>query len=232
MIDYRYTYLILTLLLFCIWLTLFITRKDSRKEMLAISLIFGIAGPIAEVFYIKDWWQPSTITNTIVGIEAVLTGFFIGGIASVIYTHLFRKKTQTKKPKNREKEDFRLGLFGGILVLTFLISTQIFKLNSLYGTILAFFIPTLIIWIQRKDLISDSIISGISTMLILIIVYSILNLISPGWIEQFFLLNEVGARLVAGIPLKEFLWYFFAGAFIGPFYEHWKEKKLVKVKNK
>jgi len=34
---------------------LFLSRKDTRKEMLIISLIFGISGPIAEAGYRADW---------------------------------------------------------------------------------------------------------------------------------------------------------------------------------
>ena len=62
--SYQYNYLIGNLIGLIIWFTLFICRKDSRKEMLIISLIFGVTGPLVESVYIKDWWVPLTITNT------------------------------------------------------------------------------------------------------------------------------------------------------------------------
>mgnify|MGYP000515945139 CR=1 FL=1 len=41
---YEYSYLILGLVFFVIWLFLFLFRKDTRKEMLIMSILFGIAG--------------------------------------------------------------------------------------------------------------------------------------------------------------------------------------------
>ena len=37
------------------WLFLFITKKENRKEMLIISILLGIAGPIVNYIYIQDW---------------------------------------------------------------------------------------------------------------------------------------------------------------------------------
>ena len=52
--NYQYSYLIGDLTLLIIWLALFFWRKDIRKEMLFISLIFGLAGLIVEFIYTID----------------------------------------------------------------------------------------------------------------------------------------------------------------------------------
>ncbi len=101
MIGYQYTYIIGNLILLAIWAFFFIRRKDTRKEMLTISLIFGFVGPLAEAIYIKDWWQPLTITGTRIGIEDFLFGFLIGGIISIIYEHLFQKRIKGKVERKK-----------------------------------------------------------------------------------------------------------------------------------
>jgi len=77
--PYQYTYLSMGLVFAVIWIALFLWRRDTRKEMLIMSSIFGLAGPVADILYTQDWWAPQTITNTAIGFEAVLVGFMIGG---------------------------------------------------------------------------------------------------------------------------------------------------------
>ena len=99
MMSYQYTYFIGDLILLALWLILFLYRKDTRKEMLVISLVFGFIGPFVELVHVLDWWKPLTITGTIIGVEDVLFGFGIGGVASVVYEHLFNKRIKIKRVK-------------------------------------------------------------------------------------------------------------------------------------
>mgnify|MGYP001603403606 CR=1 FL=1 len=79
MISYAYTYIIGSIVSIIIWLALFTIRKDTRKEMIIISIIFGIGGIFSELVYIQDWWRPLTITRTPIGLEDFLFGFAMGG---------------------------------------------------------------------------------------------------------------------------------------------------------
>ena len=90
--EYKYTYLLMGITLFFIWLILFIARKDTRKEMLTMSLIFGFAGPLADLAYFKDWWKPITMNNSWLSIEAFLAAAMIGGISSILYEEIFRDR--------------------------------------------------------------------------------------------------------------------------------------------
>ncbi len=58
--GYRYTYILMALIFFAVWLALYILRKDNRREMIVMSLIFGFIGPFADILYTKDWWQSLT----------------------------------------------------------------------------------------------------------------------------------------------------------------------------
>jgi len=231
MVNYQYTYIVMCLILIGIWLYFFLRRKDIRKEILSISLIFGLAAPLAAYVYIQDWWRPLTITGTSIGIEDFIFGFAIGGIASIIYTYLFNKKVKIKKNKiKKQKRNINLLTLLILLMGIFFIGFFVFNLNSFISTILAFGIPTLIIYIKRRDLIKDSIISGISTLIIAIIIYQLLNIITPGFFDEFWLFQNIGRIMLFGMPLEEIIWFLLAGVFIGPLYEYWQEGKLINIK--
>ncbi len=104
-------------------------------------------------------------------------------------------------------------------------------LNSFIGTVLAWIIPTLIIYTKRSDLIKNSILSGISLLVLSILGYHILNFITPGFFNEFWLFQNIGKKIFLGIPLEEHIWFFTFGAFIGPLYEYWKEGKLINIKS-
>ena len=40
---------------------------------------------------------PATITNTPVGLESIIAGFVVGGVAAVIYEELFKKRIKFRK---------------------------------------------------------------------------------------------------------------------------------------
>ena len=227
--EYLFTYLIGGVILLSMWLVLFFLRRDVQKEMIVMSSIFGIAGILTGFVYTADWWQPLTITMSRVGIEDFLFGFTVGGIAAVLYEEVFKKKVRLRKIKKKDealqnKHLHFLLVFVGIL---FFGSFYLLNINSLYATIISLFPPTIFIWYKRKDLIIDSIATGILLILATSIVYIILNLLTPGWINAFWYFGDVPSVIILGLPIEDVIWYFFTGMFIGPLYEYWKEAKLV-----
>ena len=225
--NYQYAYLILTALLFPIWAFLYLSKKEGRREVIIISFLFGIGGILSELVYVKDWWKPLTITNTLIGMEDFLFGFFIAGIASIIYSRVFHKKI---KRENTLFLKFKYKYIAIFFVILFFGSFFILK-NSFYASLLAFIFGISVIWIKRKDLIFNSIVSGILTLIIGIIVYFIMNFFLFGFIEQFWYLNgEWYSALLFGIPMREYIWYLLAGMFIGPLYEYMMGRKLINIK--
>lgn len=228
MISYQYTYLIGDLIILSIWVSLFLWRKDIRKEMLVISAIFGFVGLIAESIYILDWWKPLTITNTPVGMEDFLFGFGVGGIVSVVYTIIFKKRVKIKKiNKKINKNLITLPLMG---ILLFLGSFFILRINTFYSSAITSIVLALIIWIKRKDLIVNSLATGIISALGAIPIFILLELISPGWVEAIWNFTNISKVIILTTPLDDILWCFFMGLFIGPLYEYWKEGKLINLK--
>ena len=106
------------------------------------------------------------------------------------------------------------------------------KISSFYSSIVAFVVSTLIILVKRKDLMVNSLVSGFLMIMVGVGVYLILFIIYPEFIQRFWYLEgQWYFSLLFGVPLAEYIWYFLAGAFIGPLYEYWKEGKLINLKN-
>ena len=231
--GYQYTYLLMGLIFLIPWIALFIWRKNTRKEMLTISVIFAIIGPFVEFIYTTDWWSPHFLFDfSSAGIEDVLFGFVCGGIAAVVYEDIFKKRIKIRKVSKtqEEKENISFLFILGIAAIFFLVPFFVFGVNSLYSTILGLAIPTLIIWIKRKDLILDSLATGIILVLITSFVYTLLEFLTPGWVSAFWHFKNVPNIIIVNVPIDDIIWYFLAGLFLGPLYEFWKEGKLVKQK--
>ncbi|OGF28897.1 hypothetical protein A2477_02445 [Candidatus Falkowbacteria bacterium RIFOXYC2_FULL_47_12] len=228
--NYQYSYLIGSLALLVVWFALFAWRKDVRKEMLIISLLFGIGGVASELVYAVDWWHPLFIFNFRVGIEDFICGFASGGVAAVIYEEVFNKKMQRAKKRIPHRNNKNLYLPCLALILLFFGSFYWLHISSLYATFIGFFIPTVGIWIWRKDLIVNSLLSG---LLLAVVSFAFLvgpELITPGWIAHTWRWENLSGITILKAPLEDIIWFFLAGMFIGPLYEFWQEAKLITKK--
>lgn len=230
--SYLYSYLIGDLTLLIVWFILFYFRKNVRKEMLIISLLIGIGGLFAETIYTIDWWQPLTITGTLIGIEDFLFGFAIGGIGSSIYEVIFKKTVKIKKinQKKRFNQNKNILLFGASIVVLLFITFFLMKLNSFYSSIISLGIPIIYMNVKRKDLMLDSVLSGFLLMLTSFLAFITVELITPGWINSAWFLENLSGIIILTAPLEDLIWFFLMGMFIGPLYEFWKEGKIQNLK--
>lgn len=226
----KFVYLILTIPFLLVWLFIFYKRKDLRKELLTISAITALIGPLSEIIYFRDYWLPESVLAIYIGnfpfmIEDVLFGFAIGGIGAVIYEFLFHKNlikcSDCKKPNM---------FFIVILFILSLLILLLLGLNSIIASSVAFIITGVYVLFNRKDLLFNSIFSGILTSLTVFIIYLILfKLIFSNPIELFekgwYLYKTNLGILFLGIPLTELIWAFCWGFLAGPLYEFINNKK-------
>jgi len=98
------------------------------------------------------------------------------------------------------------------------------------ATVLAFTIPTAIIYIKRRDLIIDSLVSGVVLVVIASLVYTVVNMVTPDWANAFWHFENVPSIILFSLPIDDIFWYFLAGSFIGPLYEYWQESRLIRKK--
>lgn len=200
-----------------------------RGEMVLATILFGLAGPAADILYTKDWWHPLTVMNTNIGIEAFLVGGMIGGIASVIYDAISKSRLVVCKKSGDAYFVGSLLVMLGVALALFFGSFYLLNLNSFHATIVALLIPTLFIYIRRPYLIRTSIWSSAYLLLVAIVVYTALEFLTPGWIDAFWVFKNVPPITVFNVPLDDIAFYLLAGAFIGPLYEFCRYEALSKV---
>lgn len=227
MFDYNYFYLTWALIFLGIWAFLFWRRKDVRREMLLVSIVFGFGGLVSEKTNIQDWWQPLTITGTSIGPEDFIIGFAIGGVAAVIYEEIYKKRL--KKAKIKTSSLFDPGFFFLLSPSLYLAFFFLFSLGSFYSMLLTFLICIVWMLFLRRDLLADSLLSGFLMLVIGIGIYFFLFLLYPNYIHEFWYLKPHRyASLLWGIPIAEYIWYFLAGAYIGPLYAFLKRLRVGK----
>lgn len=195
-----------------VWLFLFKSFKNLRKEMIVTGLFVS---PLAVVDYltVPTYWNPETFGHIPVGFEAFVFTFFLSGTAAVIYEAVFRKKVSHNANPNLTKA---IVFLPGIVLAG--AATLLLTLNIIYFIILSLVISSVIIWLLRKDLHRNIIVSSIVFGLIYGIVFTLWLLIAPAAASWWNLPNLSGI-LLGRIPLEEFLFSLSFGAFVGPVYE-------------
>lgn len=213
---------------FLVWLILYMHRKDLRPEMIFMGTLVSLCALILEAFvWTKDWWQPKTITGTVVGIEDALLGFLVGGIIVSIYEEVFKDRLV----HIRSKKEHHLKHFLIVIVLSIVIGNYTFfhlNMHSYYASILSMSIPTLAIYFYRRDLIILSLATGAMTTFISIPIYCIIFFFNPNFIN-IWLHQNISGIMPLGIPIEDLVWFFVTGVFISPLYEFWKGYRLEKL---
>lgn len=216
----KYTYLLLSLSLLSVWLMFsWFLNNESRKILIKTSIVGGLASLISGFWYFKDYWHPPSLSgNTKISLEDLLFGFAFTGIAATIYGILFRKRN--KKYGKGHKIIFFIFFVVGVFSL--LLFNNLLKINSIFVSSFAFLIFSFIMVFIRKDLMLQSVTSGILSLLVIIPIYVLLfDFISPAYWDRYWLLANTtfGIKIIGNIPITELLWYLSYGCFAGIAYD-------------
>jgi len=227
MLDFKYAYLIGTIIFLIPWIILFLFRKDYRKEMIFMSFGIGIGSIVtAYLWWTIDWWRPETITNTRVGIEDFLMGFSNGGIAAVLYEGVFKKRLLKRVKETNDRETLNL-----CLILFFITAFLFWGLNitSFWASTIAMVAAAIYILFTRRDLFLNALASGILMATVSLPFYYILIWLFPAFVHKTWLFEYLSRITVTGIPIEDLIFYFLFGFIIGPLYEYWQDKRLVNI---
>lgn len=186
---------------FVVWLIIFWRRKDQWKEMLFVSLLFALFGPIQELWYTKDYWHPFYIGQW-PWIEDILFGFSMAGIAAVLYEIVFRKKEF--RGENPHVFVFLSASFFGTVGGLALFSEF---MNSIYAAILGFLIGWVMVIAFRRDLFVSSVYSAILVVILTVIGYSIVLQLHPSIVADWWYIDNISGIMLLGIPIEEYLWF-------------------------
>jgi len=109
----------------------------------------------------------------------------------------------------------------GLGVLIFL--NNIIKINSIYACSIGFIISSLIIWLKRRDLVVNSLLSGLFVAILMLINYILWFIFySSQIVDRFWMLKNLSGVFILGVPIEELIWGFSWGMIAGPLYEFWQ----------
>jgi hypothetical protein len=233
MLPIRYTYLFGSGLFFLPWFLIYSKRKDLRKLLIFDSLLFSVLGLFLEFFFwTKDWWHPYTITNTRIGLEDILLGFGSGGVASCLYLFIFHQKLTTSNLISKKRLNILfLIIISGITF--FFILVYIVKMSSFLATIINGFIVCIILMFFNRTLIKTALINSILLVVLVVPVFQLMILMTSGFIEKTWMLNNLIGIRILGVPLEDYVFYFISGIgcfLVYPFlFENVKLSKIKKI---
>lgn len=223
-VQYQYSYLLLGISFLAVWVLFYIWRRDIRKKMRTMSTIVAVLGPIADTVYVQDWWSPLIVTSTTIGFEPVLAGFAIGGVASALYQSICRKPAiiRNRPPETIRRSNIEFMYLVASMILLLFSCFYLLDLNSLESTVVAAIIPLGIMYMRRSDLLPVSLISGCLLVVVASLVYTFVEILTPGWVQALWNFNNVPEIIIMAVPIDDIIFYFLTGAVIGPIYEYWK----------
>lgn len=228
-IPYRYAYFFGVMYLAAIWLFLYWRMPQHRRTMLFFGLSLSWIGVVAEhVWFLKEWWHPQTITGTRIGIEDFIASVTHITIPALLYKYVFGMDSPEIKLDIPVIKTFIwkfIPVFLPILVLLFVWPSFLSVFSpAIFTACLA--ASTLYMSMKRKDLIVPGIISGILFNFVFFTLYSLGGFFSPGVFEALWDKAVFVGTTVFGVPIEDYIFYFFFGWFGGIAYEYVFSLKL------
>lgn len=231
----QYAWLIWSLVLLVIWFAVYFSlrSKESKREMLVVSLWTSLLG-LTEPLFVPEYWSPLSLFDlalrTGFDIESLIFSFGIGGIAVVIYERIFRTrhKQMTSYEQHLSRHQYHLlVLLSAPVVFFFLFIAT--SLNPLHSAIIAMVIGGLFTWYCRPDLKNKMIVSALIFFGIYFVYFLTLIAMYPGYVEQVWSLKDISGVLIFGIPLEELLFAFGFGFLWSSVYEHITWKRIQSI---
>lgn len=210
------SFLVLSLILFVVWIVLYSLKKDLRKEMWWSSLVILPIG-LTEPLFVPSYWSPDVLLESIkpFDIESFIFVFAIGGIAAVSY-EFFAKKRLVKYCTCKGK----CGCFNiyALTILSFIITEVLFDINFIYDSFIAMALTSLAVSIKKPAFRKETIVGGLIFLAVYFISFKLTLFFDPLFVNQWSLQNLSGI-LVLGIPLEEYVFAFLFGTVWSPIYE-------------
>lgn len=215
-----------------VWVVVYFSLKnrESRKEMLLVSLwtsLFGLTEPL----FVPEYWSPPSLFDlalrTGFDLESVLWVFGVSGLAVVIYEWVFktRHKEISYKEKHLVRHKYHIwAILSTPIILFFLFFFSSF--NIIYSVSISFVAGGLATWYCRPDLKKKMFASALIFLFLYFISFLILIFLSPGYVEQVWNLKAISGILVFGVPLEELIFAFSFGFLWSSIYEHFKWYKI------
>ncbi|MFV1917035.1 MAG: lycopene cyclase domain-containing protein [Patescibacteria group bacterium] len=232
---FKYSYLIANLFFLLVWLVIFWRVKYLRRQMLIMSLLTASFGPISELWYFADYWKLETALPlpVIGGVEDLMFGFSIGGIAAFGYESLFVRGICKCEDKKLKKEWFLL-VFFAIIGASMIILNNLLGVNSIFASAIGMVVVAAIMLFLRPDLIANALGSAFFVAATMFAIYFLGQELFPSghaWMERIWKLSgrPEGIIIFKHIPLTEMLWGLSWGLVWGPMYEFLVGARVIRM---
>lgn len=222
-IPVQFAYLCLSLVVAAAWGVLFWLNKQGRQRQIFFSSAFAIAGPVAELLYIPDYWHPVTIlsvhiSGSYISIEDFIFSFSIMGIMSSLPGLIVPSLRSSLSPRPSLLSLFQMAaLLGAVAILSVIL--WIGGINSIFATSFSMLFSATILLIVLRDraLLRIATVGALGMPLLMFTVYWVAFFAvsdSEKILQQTWALygTALGTRLLR-VPLPELLWSLSFGGF-------------------
>jgi hypothetical protein len=228
----QYVWLIWSLIILALWVVIYLFKKDSRKEMLKMSWITMPLG-FTQPLFVPGYWLPPSLfnlaENTGFDLESLIFSFAIGGIGTVLYNLVFKRRfvemQHTERGHKRHTLHIHI-LF--VPVLVFAALSLFTNLDYIYCGVIALFFGGLATLYCRPDLKGKIWIGGILFTILYFVYFGSILTFYPDYVTLYWNLDNLTHILVLGIPLEEFLFAFTFGMYWSGLYEHLYWRKVMR----
>lgn len=233
---FKYSYLIVNIFFLLVWILIYWRVKALRRQMLIMSLLAASFGPISEIWYFADYWKPEIALPLPVvgGLEDLMFGFSIGGIAAFGYESLFVRGICKCEEKKLKREWFLL-VFFAVLGASMIILNNLLGINSIFASAIGMAIVAAIMLYKRTDLITNALGSAFLVAGTMFVIYFLGQEFFPSghaWMERIWKLSgrPEGIIIFKHVPATEILWGFSWGLVWGPMYEFLVGARIIELK--
>ncbi|MCX6714427.1 MAG: hypothetical protein NTX72_01290 [Candidatus Uhrbacteria bacterium] len=227
-------FLLPSLVLFIIWLILFFVSKETRKEQVIMSIVGLVITPALLLIAGSSYHAVVPDLPFTFGIEDLLFGFSVFGIAAIIYHVLLGKHVhKIKGDRLRLKNPAAHWIAHLILVLGSWIclslgAIAIFSIAPIQAMLFGGVMVGMYIIASRNDLLVDALLSGLMTAALVFLVEQLFFIrLFPDIATNYWEWTTLSKFILGGIPLEEILWAGVVGFTIGPMYE-WLKRYSIK----
>jgi hypothetical protein len=201
------------------WLVVFWRRPDLRRE-LGMASVFSVLGslPFEYFFWSRDWWHPTTISGTRVGIEDVLYGIGQGGLFATLFC--FAVGRRLTRARVAPKLTSRLLPFALLMTVPLALILGV-GMRSAVATIVGELLALAAVLVVRRDLLPLALGSAALGLLLSAVFDVAVELLQPGFITATWYVDQLWGIWVLGLPLEDVLWKALAGALVGTIFKCW-----------
>lgn len=231
-----YAWFFWSIILLAVWAIVYFSlrSKESKREMLVVSLWTSLLG-FTEPFFVPEYWGPPSLfklaLRTGFDIESLIFSFATGGIVVVLYERIFRIAHEKMPIAAQHAPRHRYHLWAILSAPIIFISLLIFakELNPIYAAITAMIFGGLFAWYCRPDLNKKMLVSAFLFLGLYFFYFLTLIAFYPGYVEAVWNLAAISGIFVFGVPLEELLFALSFGFLWSSIYEHfaWRRIKTI-----